>query len=235
MLHNFPITISEKKTIAENTVEMTFVVSDPLFSFKAGQYVSIEIPALSQASVPERCHDFSIVSSPQLPRSISIVFRISESLFKKAILSLPVGGVVNMSGPKGVLSLPETTDTPLIFVAGGIGISPLLSMIRHTTETMSSQKIILLYCNSREETSAYLEELALMAKQNPNFSFHNFLGIPNKENFYPYLAETQNSLWYVVGAPAMVELVERILLESGILDKQIRIEEFSGYNNGRNK
>ncbi len=265
MLHNFPVTLSKKELIAENTVELTFLVDDPSFSFEAGQYVSIEIPALADRAVPDRYHDFSIASSPpvfarnEAIQEISIAFRISQSIFKTALLALPIGGVVNIDGPKGVLTLPapphpslrgtkqpsapasiqhstfdilHPTPAPLIFVAGGIGITPLLSMIRYATETSSPQQITLLYCNTSEETTAYAEELHALAQKNPHFTLVLLLGVPVEKLFAPYVQnakKTPNTFWYIVGAPAMVRKVEQILGESGIMNTQIRIEEFSGY------
>ena len=234
MLHNFPVTLSEKKTIAENTVELTFSVSDQSFSFNAGQYVSIEIPSLAGARVPDRCHDFSIASSPSNPKEISIALRVSESIFKTALLSLPIGGVVNIDGPKGVLvfhvpPVPIAPPVPLIFVAGGIGITPLLSMIRYATEISSTQKITLLYCNSKKETTAYLEELSALEQKNPNFEMHILFGVPEEKLFAPFMEKTPKAIWYIVGAPAMVTAVKQILAVHGILDTQIRIEEFTGY------
>lgn len=229
MLRHFPITLIEKKVIAQNTFELTFAVPSSSFSFRAGQYVSIEIPSLIDAAIPDRYHDFSIVSSPMKPNEISIAFRGSESIFKIAILSLPVGGMVNMDGPKGVLTLPEASDVPLVFIAGGIGITPLLSMARYATETSSPQKITLLYCNGKKETAAYLEELKYLEKNNKNFTFKEYLGVSTKELFAPHVQEKQHAIWYIVGMSAMVENVYQILVDSGILDSQIRVEEFPGY------
>lgn len=230
MLHNSPVALLKKELIAENTMELTFLASDPSFSFKAGEYVSIEIPSLSGASVPDRCHDFSIASSPSNPKEISIAFRVSQSIFKTALLALPLGGMVNIDGPKGVFTLPNDTVVPIMFVAGGIGITPLLSMIRFATEISSSQRIILLYCNSRKETVAYHEELISLEKQNTKFTLQEAFGVPDDKLFEPYLKTMTNALWYIVGAPAMVKTVQQILSKSGIIDTQIRIEEFSGYD-----
>lgn len=229
MLHNSPIILSEKKNIAENTVELTFLVSDPNFAFKAGQYVSIEIPSLAVERVPDRCHDFSIASSPSNPKEISIAIRVSQSVFKTALLSLPVGAVVNIDGPKGVLTLPEVVAEPIIFVAGGIGITPLLSMIRFATETSSTQQITLLYCNSKNETTAYHEELLALEQKNPNFKMHTLLGTPDEKPFVPFIEKIPSANWYIVGAPGMVTAVKQILVVHGIIDTQIRIEEFTGY------
>lgn len=229
MLHNSPVTLLKKKLIAENTVELTFLVSDPSFSFKPGQYISIEIPSLLGESVPDRCHDFSIASSPSSVKEFSIAFRVSQSIFKTALLSLPLGGVVNIDGPKGVLVLPDDIGGPVVFVAGGVGVTPLLSMIRFVTETSSAQQITLLYCNSRRETTVYHEELLALENQNVNFTLHEAFGVPDAELFEPYIKDAPNALWYIVAAPSMVKAVQQILAKSGILDTQIRIEEFSGY------
>lgn len=230
MFQNLPVTLLQKRTIAENTIEMTFSVADSSFQFQAGQYVSICIPTLVDASVADRCHDFSIVSSPSYPKEISIAFRVSQSIFKKALLALPVGSVVSMDGPKGVLTLPENKETNLIFVAGGIGITPLLSQIRYATEVSRAQQISLLYCNSKMETAAYQDELPNLKKQNFRFSFHLSLGAPDEKLFAPYIQKSPDSIWYIVGTPQMVATVRQILVGSGILDSQIRIEEFSGYD-----
>lgn len=230
MLHNFPVTLVSKKEIAENTVEMTFDVTAPGFTFIPGQYVSVEIASLSELAVPLRCHDFSIASSPASPSQISFAFRVSKSAFKTALLGLPIGGEVTVSGPKGVFTLPVDTDTPLVFVAGGIGITPFLSMIRFATESASPQVIKLLYLNTKESTTAYRDDLRALAKQNPNFTFEEFLGVPTPETFAPSVSVYGSSPWYLVGAPAMVEHVQDILRGFGILDEQVRTEEFSGYD-----
>lgn len=233
MIYHFSATLLKKKFIAENTVELTFSVTHPDFSFKAGQYVSIEIPALADMEIPDRRHDFSIASAPSVgeakTKEISIAFRVSQSMFKTALLALPLGGVINIDGPKGVFCLPETTETPLIFVAGGIGITPLLSMIRYATNTASSQQIILLYCNTSKETTAYSKELTQLKQQNPHFSFNKSLGVPDEKLFAPYAQQIPDALWYVVGAPGMVEKVQQILRELHIEDTHVYIEEFSGY------
>lgn len=245
MLQNFPVSIVKKKLIAKNTMELTFSVTDPNFSFKAGQYVSVEISSLGDVPVPDKYHDFSIASSPLRPNEISIAFRISQSVFKTALLALPLGGTVTIDGPKGSLILPEHPHTsvayddllvipsvPLVFVAGGIGITPFLSMIKYATEISSSQQITLLYCNSSRETTAYADELFLLEQKNPHFVLGSFLGIPDKNFFIPYAQNKKNAntRWYIVGAPAMVKKVRQILMEFGILETQIQTEEFSGYN-----
>lgn len=229
MIYHFPATLLRKSAIAENTTEMTFSVSEESFAFKAGQYVSIEVPSLAGEAIPDRFHNFSIASSPINPKEVSIVFRNSQSIYKTALLALPMGSIVNINGPKGVLILPEATEVPVILVAGGIGIAPFMSQIRHAVEAQSSQQIVLMYFNTRLETTAYRDELLALTQQNPRFVVSEYIGIPQKEMFAYYVQTMPDALWYVVGAPGMVAQVEQILAESGILDMHIKFEGFSGY------
>lgn len=231
ILQDYPVALSYKKQIAENTIELTFSFSDESFLFEAGQYISVCIPSLKSERVPDRCHDFSIVSSPLKEKEISIAFRVSDSIFKSALLSLSTGDVVTVSGPKGVLTLPQSfSGSPdVVFVAGGIGITPLLSMLRYATETLSLQKITLLYFNTSSNKTAYHKELLELQKINKYFIFFEIIGVPNEEHFVSRIKDQRNSLWYIVGAPSMVVLTRQILIGTGILSTQIKFEEFSGY------
>lgn len=237
ILVNQPATILGKNIIAENTMEVTFAISGSEFSFKAGQYVTVCIPSLKGSRTPDRCHDFSIASSPTNSKEMSIAFRMSQSIFKSALLDVPIGAVVNIDGPKGVLTLPITSNVngqmsnvpPVIFIAGGIGITPMISMIRYATEIKSPQKITLLYFNTTVEKTAYREELLTLCKINKHFVFREIQGEPSKEYFAEHISDESHTLWYVAGPPKMVTLTRNILSVSGILIKQIKFEEFSGY------
>lgn len=228
MFHNAPIFLAGKRTLAENTIEVTFNAPDN-FAFKAGQYVTITIPSLEGETVPNKAHDFSISSSPLHPDKISTVFRGSSSIFKTALLSLPIGGVVHLDGPKGVLGLPEAPMTPVIFIAGGIGITPILSMIRFATEMQSPRLMTLIYCNSSIGTTAYHEEIDLLLKQNRALVRRDIFGIPEEKDFEKIASENQSASWFIVGNSGMVEKVRKIITRLGILDINIRTEEFSGY------
>lgn len=234
MLRNFPVQLLSKKKIAESTVELTFLVRDPHFSFKAGQYITVEVPGLSSESVPNRYHDFSIVSSPKNPQEIAIAFRISDSIYKATILSIVPGDMVNISGPKGSVVLPRDTSTPIVLVGGGIGIAPLLSMIRDAFEKSSSQELTLLYFNKSKDSIPYQGELLAHEKRNPLLHVHFLIGAPSDAQLTPYIDSLPNAFWYVMGAPKFVSLVRQILLSHGTLDSKIRTDEFPGYNSTAN-
>src|SRR3989344_7842471 len=122
------------KSVAENTYELTFEIVEPGFSFTAGQYVWVILPKYDYDDPKGERRAFSICSSPANGNKISIVFRNSDSSYKKTLLKLPVGSEVNISGPFGTLALPQSPTVPVVFIAGGVGIAPYLSLIRSSLE-----------------------------------------------------------------------------------------------------
>lgn len=229
MIQTIQAPLLEKKVIAENTFEMTFGIPEKNFSFKPGQYVSVTLPGLENYSIMDKFHDFSIVSSPSEQSTVAIVFRGSGSVFKTTLLRLPMGSVVSIDGPKGVFTLPEATDVPVVLVAGGVGIAPFMSMMRYATEQKSTQKITFLYFNTKQESVAYKIELEELARKNPLISVRDFLGVPEKQHLVLEGESLEKLQYYVAGPPLMVSSVVQSLHNFGILSQYIRTEEFTGY------
>lgn len=217
------------RTIAANTAEVTFYISGTPFSFVAGQYVTVIISGPEEAAVKERTHDFSIASSPVHTDRLSIAMRISESRFKRTLLSLPLGTRVTLEGPKGIFTLPNTEQGPLVFIAGGIGITPFSSMVRFSSESCLGYNITLLYFNASQESEVYGQELRLIAEKNNQFVLHEIVGLFSEKYIIRYVKDFPSMIWYVAGPPGMVALVRQALIKLGVLDTCIRTEEFTGY------
>ena len=75
-----------------------------------------------------------------------------------------------------------------------------------------------------------MEELHALEQKNSHLTVVSLFGIPDEKNFVLYVQKIPDALWYIVGIPAMVKKVAQILGKFGIMDTQIRIEEFSGYH-----
>lgn len=214
------------KEIAQNTAGVDFELPKK-FSFKAGQYVSVTLPSLKDLEIREQFRDFSIASSPnELPR-LSISFRISESIFKKTLLGMSPGDEVVIDGPAGIFTLPDKTERPLVFIAGGIGIDPFRSMLKFVTEENLPYRITLAYFNRDSESAAYLAELKAISEKNPMIKMVNFFG-PLEERHISGLASS-GAIWYIAGPPGMVRAARGILEKIGIMETDIKTEEFSGY------
>src|SRR3989338_1431019 len=219
--------IIDKKEIAEGTLQVTFTTSEP-FTFKPGQYTSVRIANSTK--------HFSIVNSPDEKGIISIATRLRDSDFKNSLQKLAIGAQIELGPISGSFILPQDISKPLVFIAGGIGITPYISMLRYVTEQKLPYKITLLYSNRDQNSSAYLQEL----KNIPNLKLiltmtedQAWTGEKRKidagfiKEYFPALNE---NLYFVVGPPVMVEAVQKALLKAGVDISNINIENFTYVN-----
>ncbi|MEE8131683.1 MAG: PAS domain S-box protein [Candidatus Paceibacterota bacterium] len=222
--------IKEKKEVASGTTEVTFSTEGNDFIFNPGQYIRLTILTLNQDVPKGNTRDFTISSSPDEKGVIRIAFRNSDSEFKKTLLSAPTGAKIQAQGPLGVFTLPEDVKIPVVFVAGGMGITPVLSMIRFVSANKTRHNIHIVYANSSVERAAYLEEIRLIVKNNSNLQLTEKIGRVDAEFIKDSVKYTKDTLWYLCGVPEMIfKLSVEIPKILEISDHNIRIEEYVGY------
>ena len=229
MVENLPVKIVACKKIAEDTAEVTFEYDPKLFSFNAGQYVRITIPELEFNDPKGNSRDFSIASSPNNQGAFSIAFRDSGSGFKRTLIQAEKGTTVEVTGPQEIFSISKVEGKLVVFIAGGIGITPFLSVIRFATEQKLPQKIILLYANNDKDHAAYLEELERLEKENYNFKMVALFTQITQDVIKQNVADIENKYFWLAGPPEMTKSVAQDLSTMGIENGKIVIEEFSGY------
>jgi PAS domain S-box-containing protein len=239
MSGHYEVPIIAKRAVAPGATEVTFDISKTDFRFKAGQYATITLPGTADQPATNQFHDFSIVSSPSDHERLKIAFRNSASFFKNTLLSLPIGGLVFLEGPSGNFMLPEETSTPIIFIAGGIGITPFMSMLTAIGETKQPYKVTLFYSNKDAISTPYVTELQQLAKNNPSlniiFTMINDLQwkgetrVIESDLTASYVGgELSNYLFYIAGPPAMVFALQDDLKQAGVVDANLRTEGFTG-------
>ncbi len=215
--------------IAKGTFEVRLKRPKDFF-FEAGQYIQLKIPKLKYADYKGNSRVFSLASSPNEKNFLSVAFRNTQSGYKKTLIEMDKGKKeVLIEGPYGFFTLPEKKDKNLVFIAGGIGITPFLSMIKLCHESKNGYKITLVYCNKDKESSAYLEELEKIAKENKNFSLICHFGRLNVDLIKKNLPNIKSDFCYIVGPPAMMDAAEQILLSVGVEKDNILKEGFVGY------
>lgn len=216
--------IVDKKKIAEEIFEIT-LSSQEDFNFRAGQYVLVKIPRLLYDDLKGNSRGFSIASSPSNKRSISIVFRMSESGFKKTLVDLPIDSTVEVDGPFGAFILPEYSSKPINFIAGGIGITPFISILRFADGNSLSHKINLIYANRPLKEILYLKELKNLQKKNANFSLKTAFEKISPDFIKANSINFNESLWYISGPPQFVVYIKDLLNSLGIKDEDVFFEE----------
>jgi ferredoxin-NADP reductase len=235
-------TLEAREEIAEGT--MAFHLRKPGgFDFKTGQ--AIDVILTSSASAPEdqsTRHTFSIVSAP-FQDDLVIATRMRDSAYKRALKSMTVGSQVTIDGPSGSLGLHKDPARAAILIAGGIGITPFMSMLRQAAKDQRPQRLILLYSNRRPEDAAFLAELQQLEAKNPNFKLVATMtemqashlpwdgqkGQVTEELVRGVVGDLVSPIFYAAGPPGMVEAIRQTLYGAGVDDDDIRSEEFYGY------
>lgn len=210
------------------------------FSFKPGQAIDLVLPG--QADGDAARHAFSLACAPYEDR-LGIATRMRDSAFKRALAALPVGAPVRIEGPVGALTLHNNRARPAVLIAGGIGITPFLSIVRQAARDQLPQDLVLLYSNRRPEDAAFLDELQALGRQNRRFRLLATMTQMGKSNrswagrtgaideawLRQLAGELAQPICYVAGPPAMVEAMRRTLNLAGVDDDDIRSEDFFGY------
>jgi len=224
----FTTTIQSKRTVARGTVEV--VLARPKdFEFTAGQYIQVALKRLYYPDPKGRSRTFSICSSPFETETVAIAFRDTNSGYKQTLQGLHEGSEVVLNGPFGHFVLPKSQNSNHVFIAGGIGITPFLSMIESEVTQESHARIALIYANRDEESAAYLECLRGIDATAKDFSLDAIFERINMDHIQKYMGDKNNTFWWIVGPPGMVAEVKHILGSLGIPDSKIRIEDFIGY------
>ncbi len=204
------------------------------FEYEAGQYcIFTPLPGESDLSKP-----LSFSSSPSEP-FLEVTKRISSSDYSAAIDGLIVGSEVAFAGPAGRLTY-EGGNGMVVFIAGGIGITPVRSILRYLEDTGVPEKRVLFYANQCLEEIAFREELERMREENPLFELVHILQDPPKgwkgptgfitpELIEGLVTDEAVQTVFLCGPPPMVSVLERFLVELEIPSEKIRKEKLVGY------
>jgi ferredoxin-NADP reductase len=161
--------VEKNEPLTESTILLT-LRKDPneqkLFSFQPGQYAAISFKRRRRPT-PARC--FSIVSSPTDQAILQFSMR-TRGHFTSAVKNLMPNDEVKVRGPFGGFVYDTARDNNAVFLAGGIGITPFISMARFASQTQLANRITLLYSCQNQDDIPFLDELRLLKKLNPNFN-----------------------------------------------------------------
>ena len=230
-----------RREVAEGTMAFHFE-KPPGFTFKAGQAIDVVLPGDPGADAQSLRHAFSIVAAP-FEDDLVIATRMRDSAYKRTLKSLPVGASVDIEGPFGSLTLHKDRARDAVFIAGGIGITPFMSLLRQAAKDGFPQRISLLYSNRRPEDAAFLDELQQLERASDRFRLVATMTEMAKSalawNGETRLADADllktatrglaAPIYYLAGPPAMVEGVRKMMNAAGIGDDDIRSEDFYGY------
>ncbi len=205
--------------------------------YRAGQFFYLTIKVRGADAL----HHFSISSSPTDKGYVEFTKRITASDFSQALDVLKPGDWANLQGPGGAFTLSRKF-IKLAFLSGGIGITPLRSMIRYVTHKKLPYDIVLLYGNGTTEEIVFREELEEFAADNPRLRIvHVLSGADVPRNWQgktghidttlvrEIVPDYRNRLFYLSGPPKMVLALSQQLSGLNLAGEQIRLDSFTGY------
>lgn len=199
------------------------------YDFRAGQYCLLE---LDTASGKER-KPFTIASAPG-DGWLEFTTRVSASAFKQALRAAGPGALARVSPPAGRLVLPPGTGT-VVFLVGGVGITPAHSILRDAMQRGSAMRATLFYGIADLACAPYRDEFESMPGQllrtvfvveHPADGWQGETGYVDAGTVRRHLG-TEPDVWIVAGPPPMVEAMERVLDELEVPGDRRLIERFS--------
>ncbi len=236
---NFTLTLKKRETVADGTE--LFAFEKPAdFSFEAGQYVAFLLPKLIAPDNRAGVRSLSISSAPY-EEELYFTVRKSESGFKQTLFSLKPGDTALATKAIGHFTLSHAADDlPIIFLVGGIGITPVRSILKQAEHDGSDRSFTLLYSNRFEKDAAFHEEMknlklshfryvtTLSQETTPCAETNEERGYICEEMLRKYVPEVTNAWYYLVGAPAFIEAMEKTLTEMGVAKDRQVCDPFTG-------
>jgi ferredoxin-NADP reductase len=199
-------------------------------AWSAGQYLHYTLP---HPEADDRGVErwFTISSAPS-EKNIMITTRISgerSSSFKTALVALKPGDTIEADEPEGDFVITDPSRN-MIFVAGGIGITPYRSMLVESAAQGQKLHVRLLYPN-RTNDIPFREELDRLAQENHDLQIEYIVQPDRLDNqkLEQIIHETDNPIVYISGPEPMVEALTEEVGKMGVSGDNIRSDYFPGY------
>ena len=225
--------------IAEGCYDYVFR-PDRKIRFRPGQYVDWTLDVAAPDSRGNR-RPFTIASAPtEREVRLGAKFYPSPSAFKRQLSDMQPGDVIYASRPAGTFTLPKDPKEKLVFIAGGIGITPFRSMVKDLIDRGEARPIILLYGNNTWDEVAYREvfrsaeeELGLRAvyvlATDTGACPVVHRGLIDEDLIRREVPDLAERTFYISGPRAMVVSFDRSLRALGISRSRIKIDYFPGF------
>lgn len=235
------VRLVRRETVAEGTMAFHFS-KPPAFRHQAGQSVLLKLVNPPETDSEGDARTFTLASAPH-EEVLIIATRMRDTAFKRVLKTAPIGMAAVIDGPHGEMVLHDDPARPAVFLAGGIGITPFLSMARHAAQARLPHRLYLFYSNRRPEDAAFIVELRQMEQANPNYRLIATMAEPEKSS-HPWSGETgfirrdllerhlpdlASPVYYFAGPPQMTMAMQKMLEDIGIPEQEMRYEEFYGY------
>lgn len=238
-MHKYIVESNEQLTATTQLLTLKAKQPSDNFNYEPGQYAAIGFKRKYRPT-PVRC--FSIVTAPDETGKLQFCMR-TKGHYTRAVTKLQPGEEVRVMGPFGGFVIEPEYDNQLVLLAGGIGITPFMSMLRHAALTQSPLKITLLFSSQDQNDAPFADELMELEAKNPNFRvlytissgpldrFPDRKAVPGRIS--PELLDRasgssySDNTYFVCGPPGFMKGMSATLRNKGVAKHKIITEAFS--------
>lgn len=210
------------------TVSTFWFKPDSDLDYNPGQFVEVSLP---HSNPDERGVNrwFTLSSSPT-EELLAITTKLADapSSFMHALFDMKPGSIVQMSEAMGDFVLPQDKSIPIIFVIGGIGVTPVRSMLRWIQDTHEQRDITVLYAASSNSEIAFRDVIEASAASCEYF-ISGEKRLQTEDIVRTFRAKSQRPFVYLSGPEELVEILFAELSESGIPNQILVTDYFPGY------
>ncbi len=234
----FTATLEGREEVARGTIAFRFARPDG-FTFRAGQAVNLALVDPPETDAKGNSRTFSLASAPS-DDALQVATRMRDTAFKRVLGSLAPGAALKLRGPMGSFTLPDDASRPVVLLAGGIGITPFMSMLREEERGASRRPRVLLYSNRSPADAPFLAELHRLARPGTGLRMVAAItenapapgtwgGIADPQFLADELKGVSGAIHYLAGPPGMVGALRKALAAMNVDSGAIRTDEFYGY------
>jgi len=238
---NYDTKLLDRKMISSDILVVSLDRPEQ-YKFRAGQFCFLNLHNIGIQDERGLRRHLSIASPPH-EKELLFATKISGSAFKQTLLKMPLGNIITIEPPLGTFTLPEETANPVIFIAGGIGITPFRSMVKHIAAALTDHTVTLFYSNREPGEAVFLDELQSIADTHENISlvptmtradistttWSGLTGRLNASMIQEGCKEWRDAVYFIAGPPKMSDSMKEILKEMDIQPDRIHVERFVGY------
>lgn len=233
------VKLVKKETIAKDTMAFYFEKPEG-FEYRAGQFADYTLINPPETDEEGNTRGFSFITAPY-EDTIGAATRLRDTAFKRVLKDLPIGTEVKLDAPYGGFTLHKTETTPAVFIIGGIGVTPVHSMVAQATHNKTAHKLILLHANRTPADAPFAADFERLAQENPNFTYvpvatdssatewSGERGHIDADMIKRHVPDLHAPIYYLSGPEGMVKAMRQLLVSLNVNEDNIRTEEFTGY------
>lgn len=233
------VKLVKKVEIANGTMAFYFEKPEG-FEYRAGQFADYTLINPPETDEEGNTRGFSLITAPY-EEHIGAATRMRDTAFKRVLKDLPIGTEVKLDAPYGDFTLHKTETTPAVFLIGGIGVTPVRSMVAQATHDKTAHKVTLIHASRTPADMPFMADFERLAQENPNFTYipaasdnapkdwQGERGRVDEAMIKKHVPDLSAPIYYLSGPEGMVKAMRQLLISLDVNEDNIKTEEFAGY------